>query len=138
MVHPFAINEMYADLAVSDQVEVLALVPPDSVSVIPDRPLVFSETRMFSMDWAVRAQFWKAPLKAVAFKVPVVLNIFAGNDASLVQLNQACKKSVPELKTRDGKEVRLEQPYQVCKNLVPAAVLINGNEVRPEQFPQEK
>ena len=68
-----------------DHVEAFALVPPERVSVMLDWPLVTSEVRIFSMEVAVRAQFWKAPLKAVAFKVPVVSNMLAGNVERLVQ-----------------------------------------------------
>ena len=68
-----------------DQVDVLALVPPLRVNVMLDWPLVTSEVRIFSMEVAVRAQFWKAPVKAPAIRVPVVLNMFAGNVARLVQ-----------------------------------------------------
>ena len=69
-----------------------------------------SEVRMFSMEVAVRAQFRKASVNAVAISVPVVLNMFAGN------------------------EVRLEHCRQALLKVVPAAVLINGKDVRLEQF----
>ena len=44
-----------------------------------------SEVRMFSMDAAVKAQPPKARLNALAISVPVVSNIFAGNDERLLQ-----------------------------------------------------
>ena len=95
-----------------DHVEAFALVPPLSVSVMLDWPLVTSEVRMFSMEVAVRAQDWKALVKAPATSVPVVSNMFA------------------------GKLVRLEQLRQALSKLVPAAVLINGKLVRLEQLCQ--
>ena len=77
-----------------------------------DWPLVTSEVRMFSMEVAVRAQFWKALVNAVATSVPVVLNMFAGNEDKLVQLSQAREKLVPAPVLISGNEVRLVQLSQ--------------------------
>ena len=76
-------------LAAVVQVEAPALVPPFRPSVMLDWPLVTSEVRMFSMEVAVRAQFWKALVNAVATSVPVVSKRLAGNVARLVQFCQA-------------------------------------------------
>ena len=111
------------------QVEAPTLVPPLRVSVMLDWPLVTSEVRIFSMDVAVRAQFWKAPLKAPGASVPVVLNMFAGNVARLVQPFHPFKKTVPTLKARAGKEVSAMQPSQALLKLVPLMVLIKGKDV---------
>ena len=70
------------------------------------------EVRMFSMEAAVRAQLLNALLNAVATSVPVVLNMFAGN------------------------EERLVQPSQAPLKLVPDTMLIAGNDVSPVQLSQ--
>ena len=85
------------------------MVPPFRVSVMLDRPFATSETRMFSMEAAVSAQFIKALENAVAIRVPVVLNIDAGNAVRLTQFSQAYEKSVAAAKLIDGNEVRLVQ-----------------------------
>jgi len=64
------------------QVVAPALVPPFRPSVMLDWPLVTSEVRMFSMEVAVRAQLKKALLNAFETRTPVVLNMFAGKEAS--------------------------------------------------------
>ena len=103
-----------------------------------DWPLVTSEVRMFSMEAAVKAQLVKAPRNAVGISVPVVLNIFTGNDARLVQPLQASRKVVPAARLREGKEVRPLQLPQVCPKAVPAPVLISGKAVKPLQLTQAK
>jgi hypothetical protein len=130
MVQPLAINVRYAYLAAADHVDVLALVPPPRVSVMLDWPLVTRDVRMFSMEVAVRAQFRKALLNAVATSVPVVLNMFAGNVARLIQFIQVCEKFVPALVLIKGNEVKLVQVCQAAKKFVPALVLISGKLVR--------
>ena len=121
----------YAARALAVQVEAPALVPPFKSNVIPDLPLVTRDVRIFSMDVAFKAQAWNAPINAAAIKVPVVLNIFAGNVVRLVQLYQAVSNLVAELKLSAGNEVKLVQPRHVSVKIVPEAVLINGKEVRP-------
>ena len=101
-----------------------------------DWPLVTSEVRMFSMEVAVRAQLPKAKSNAVATRVPVVLNMEAGNEARLVRFAQVAVKLVPEAVLTSGHDVRLEQPPQADVKFVPAPVLINGNVVRLLQPPQ--
>jgi len=74
--------------AAVDQVVFPALVPPLMPRVMLEAPLVSSETRMFSIDCAVRAQPNQALLKAVAISVPVVSNMLAGKLVRLEQLFQ--------------------------------------------------
>lgn len=120
------------------QVEAPALVPPLRSSVMLDWPLVTNEVRMFSMEAAVRAQLVKALAKAPEIRVPVVLNMFAGNDERLVQFSQVRLKAVAAAKLSDGKDVRPEQPCQAPVKLVTALVFIKGKEVNPVQFLQAK
>lgn len=115
------------------QVDLVALVPPARVNVMLDWPLVTRDVRMFSMEAAVRAQPLKVSANAPETRVPVVLNMFAGNEVRPVQLFQACPKFVPAAVLISGKFVRLEQPRQVNLKLVPAAVLSGGKLVRLEQ-----
>ena len=49
-------------------------------------PAALMLTRMFSMDWAVKAQLVKASIKRL--QLVTVLNMFAGNVANEVQLYQ--------------------------------------------------
>ena len=70
---------------------------------------MFKEIRMLlTLVW-LRAQFTQASLKIVAEQL---LNIPAGNEVRLVQLNQALPKLAPELTFKGGNEVRLVQPAQ--------------------------
>ena len=85
---------------------------------------------MFSMDVAVRAQLLKAWLKASPTRVPVVLNIFAGNELKLEQNDQASFRRVAEAKLSAGNEVRPVQNCHVSVKPVPRPVLTNGKEVR--------
>jgi hypothetical protein len=65
-------------LAAADQVLFFALVPPLMPRVMLEAPFVSSETRMFSIDCAVRAQMDQDCRNALKKRVPVVSNIFAG------------------------------------------------------------
>lgn len=120
-------------LAAADHVEAFALVPPERVSVMLDWPLVTSEVRMFSMEAAVRAHPLKALVNAVATSVPVVLNMFAGNEERFPQNCQAALKLVPDTMLIAGNDVSPLQLNQVLPKLVTALVLSSGNEVKPGQ-----
>lgn len=93
------------------------------------------EARMFSMDRAVRAQFWNAP-DMPGVPNGEVLNALAGKVARLVQPSQQVVKLLPEERLSAGKLVRLVQPRQAETKLVPAELLIRGKLVRPVQFCQ--
>ena len=134
MFQPLASRLSHAALAAADHVEVSALVPPSMPSVIPVAPLVSSETRMFSIDCAVRAQFLQALLKAAAISAPVVSNMLAGKSDRELQNAQALLKSAPLEVFNNGKLVRLEQLAQVAVKFVPLEVFTNGKLVRLVQL----
>lgn len=121
----------------------MALVPPERVRAPSEVLDVLIETRMFSIDWAVRAQLLKASLKLVAI---VLSKRPGGKLASLVQPAQAkTKPTLPspgkpaaELKLSAGKLVRLEQACQAERKYTPEEVSIRGKLVRLEQPLQAK
>ena len=92
-------------LAAADQVDWPALVPPLILKVILDAPFVSSETRMFSIDCAVRAQLSQARLNALETSVPVVSNMLAGKLARFVELYQEYWQLVIEVVSNSGKSV---------------------------------
>ena len=117
-------------LAATDHVALDALVPAFIARVTPVAPFVSSETRIFSIDCAVRAQSDQAKSNALETSTPVVSNILAGKSVKPVQLRQAELKFVPFDKFNGGNDVRLEQSRQVDRKLVPADISIGGNDVR--------
>jgi len=119
--------------AAADQVVLAALVPPLMPSVIPVAPLVSSETRMFSIDCAVRAQKDQDCRNALEIRVPVVSNIFAGKSARLEQSYQASRNLVLLEKSSAGKVV-MAVLLQKLLNSVPFDVSIDGILVRPVQL----
>jgi hypothetical protein len=81
IVQPLVSRVSNAVTAAGDHVEYPAFVPPFSVRVMLVAVLATKLSRIFSMDWAVKAQLYHALVKAVAAKVPVVSNILAGKVA---------------------------------------------------------
>ena len=83
--------------------DLAAFDPPLMVNVTFEAPFVSSETRMFSMDWAVSAQFNHADVNAEEISDPVLSNMFAGKFAKLLALRQLSVKRVALAKFNDGK-----------------------------------
>ena len=65
--------------------------------VMLEAPLVSSETRMFSIDCAVRAQLDQAPLKAIGATEEQLSKRFAGTFARLVQFANPVSSLLKEL-----------------------------------------
>ena len=120
-------------MAAAVHVALDALVPPSIPRVIPVAPFVSSETRMFSMDCAVRAQLVQAKSNALASNVPVISNILDGKSAKLEQPRQVNKKEVALEKSRLGNDVKPVQLSQAASKLSTFDVLIGGKFTKLEQ-----
>lgn len=126
-------------LAAVDQVVLAALVPPPMPRLPLLVPAASMLTRMFSIDWAVRAQL----VQASRYRVQVVvLKRPAGKSVREVQPCQAPRRPVnmsvsvakpmAASKLSAGKAVRPVQFCQVKLKLAPDEVSIRGKAVRLE------
>lgn len=117
------------------QVEAPAVVPPLMSSVPFDVFAVLIETRMFSTDAAVKAQFVNAYVKLTPGELS---KQFAPKSAKEVQAYQQRSNVVEEAKSMVGKLVRLLQATHAPPFVPPpSAVALDksnaGKDVREEQ-----